>query len=179
MFKRAAIVGILAAVGCARASAATTMPVRFAQVGPRLYRGGQPSVAQLADLYARGVRTIISLRQESDVVANEAAAAERLGMRFVNFGFSGFHDPDPTLLRKIVEAMRAPGDDGAVYVHCRAGRDRTSLVVALYRVWVDAWAPDEAWRREADAFGHGGWQHVFFRKLDRAFQRLTAAASAS
>jgi protein tyrosine/serine phosphatase len=181
MLKWAAIMGALIVVVGARASLAvaapTTMPVRFAQVGPRLYRGGQPSEAQLAELYARGVRTVICLRSEHDVVANESAAAGRLGMRFLNFGFSGFHDPDPALLHKIVAAMQ-DGGDGAVYVHCRAGRDRTSLVVALYRVWVDAWAPGEAWRREADDYGHGGWQHWFFRKLDRAFYRLTAPAAA-
>jgi tyrosine-protein phosphatase SIW14 len=176
MLEWAAIVGALAVVGCAHAPSATTMPVRFAQVGPRLYRGGQPDAAQLAELYARGVRTVISLRQERDVVAGEAAAAERLGMRFLNFGFSGFADPDPALLRTIVDAMRASGD-GAVYVHCRAGRDRTSLVVALYRVWVEAWTPGDAWRLEADDFGHGGWQHWWFRRLDRAFQRLTSPSA--
>ncbi len=171
MLKWAALLGAFVYAGCARTPMAT-VPVRFAQVTPRLYRGGEPSPAQLAELYARGVRTVIDLRDRPVAVAVEAEAAARLGMRHRSFPFSGFAEPDGALLRQIVAAMQEAGD-GAIYVHCHAGRDRTSLVVALYRVWVEAWAPAEAWRREADAFGHGGWRHVFFRKLDRAFVRLT------
>jgi protein tyrosine phosphatase (PTP) superfamily phosphohydrolase (DUF442 family) len=150
-----------------------TMPTRFAQVGPRLYRGGQPSETQLAALHALGVRTLITLRDTPDAVGEERAAAARLGMRLLSFPFSGLSDPDPALLRQVVAAMQETAD-GAIYVHCRQGRDRTSLVVALYRVWVERWAPTEAWQREATDFGHGGWRTFFFRRLDRAFVKLTS-----
>ncbi|MCU1281704.1 MAG: hypothetical protein JWM53_5250 [bacterium] len=147
-------------------------PTRFAQVSPRLYRGGQPTAAQLAQLHALGIRTIISLRDAPRAAAAERAEVEQLGMKFLSFPFSGLTEPDPAQLRAIVAAMR---DDavGPAYVHCKQGRDRTSLAVALYRVWVEAWQPDVAWRQEADDYGHAGWRHVFFRKLDRAFLRLT------
>jgi protein tyrosine/serine phosphatase len=147
-------------------------PTRFAQVTPQLYRGGQPSRDQLALLRDLGVRTVINLRDTPGAVASERAQAEALGLTFRNFPFSGLSRPDPDQLRAIVAAMQQPGD-GAVYVHCHQGRDRTSLVVALYRVWVDHWDAQTAWQREADDFGHGGWRHVFFRKLDQAFVALT------
>lgn len=148
-------------------------PTRFAQVTPALYRGGQPTAAQLGLLHALGVRTVINLRDTPDAVAAERAQAESLGMTFLNFPFSGLSRPDPTQLKAIVAAMQAPGNGGAIYVHCQQGRDRTSLVVALYRVWVDGWDATTAWQREATDYGHGGWRHVFFRKLDQAFVALT------
>jgi protein tyrosine/serine phosphatase len=148
-------------------------PTRFQHVTPQLYRGGQPSPGQLSLLYALGVRTIINLRDTPATVASERKQAEALGMTYLNFPFSGLADPNPTQLNAIVAAMTAAGP-GSVYVHCQAGRDRTSLVVALYRVWVEGWDAQTAWQREATDYGHGGWRHIFFRKLDRAFVRLTS-----
>ena len=149
-------------------------PTRFAQVTPSLYRGGQPSRAQLALLRTLGVRTVISLRQSRAALDDERRDAEALGLRFLSFPFSGLDRPAPAQLHAVVAAM-VDARGGGVYVHCRQGRDRTSLVVALYRVWHDGWSPDVAWRMEADDYGHGGWRHVFFRKLDGAFAALTHA----
>jgi protein tyrosine/serine phosphatase len=149
-------------------------PTRFQQVAPALYRGGQPTAAHLAALHALGVRTIVDLRNTPAAVAAERAEADRLGLRFLSFPFSGLGAPDPTQLRAIVAAL-VDAANGPVYVHCQQGRDRTSLVVALYRVWHDGWSPELAWQREADDYGHGGWRHIFFRKLDRAFVTLTDA----
>jgi protein tyrosine/serine phosphatase len=150
--------------------------VRFAQVAPRLYRGGQPDEEDLRRLHELGVRTIISLRGPSKAQAAEEALAGELGMRFRRFAFSGLSEPEPAMLHQIVGAMSDP-DGGAVYVHCHRGRDRTSLVTALYRVWVDHWAPELAWQKEAVDYGHAPWR-LFFYKLDRAFSRLTAVPAA-
>jgi protein tyrosine phosphatase (PTP) superfamily phosphohydrolase (DUF442 family) len=140
-------------------------PERFARVGPGLYRGGQPSRRDLRLLRALDVRTIIDLRRgRSD---GERAAAEQAGLRFLSFPLDGTSTPSRSELDPIVEAMRA----GNVYVHCKAGRDRTSLVVALYRVRVDGWPPDRAWQSEARAFGHHG---LLLRSgLERAFRLAT------
>jgi protein tyrosine/serine phosphatase len=148
---------------------------RFAQVDGRLYRGGQPTPSQIQLLYDLGVRTVISLRPEERDGAAEEEAARRLGMRFIRRPFSALSAPDDGLLHQIVDELRAAASDGPVYVHCHAGRDRTSLIVALYRVWAQSWSPVTAWQRESLDFGHG--QMLFFRSLDRAFARLTAAHS--
>jgi protein tyrosine/serine phosphatase len=193
----AAAVLIFFAAGCARYAAApprsailpvgatklyetlhsTAGPTRFSQVTTQLYRGGQPTETQLRLLYQLGVRTIVNLRNEGD---DDRAAEERiaaqLGLRFLHFPFSGIMSPDPALLRRIVNAIQDQ-KDGAVYVHCHAGRDRTSLVVALYRVWVEGWSPNDAWQHEARDFGHSGL--FFLRALDQTFQRLTAQSRRS
>jgi protein tyrosine/serine phosphatase len=129
-----------------------TGPSRFGVVRDGLYRGGQPSAHHLELLRALGVETIIDLRYGG--VAAEEAEARRLGMRVVRFPFSGLFVTDLQFLARVVEAMRS---GGRVYVHCHEGRDRTSLVVALYRVLVDGWEEGVAWQREAVAYGYVRW----------------------
>ena len=129
-----------------------TGPVRFGVVRDGLYRGGQPTAQHLALLRALGVETIVDLRR-GDASAEEAEA-RRLGMRVVRFPFSGLLVSNREFLVGIVEAVRG---GGRVYVHCQEGRDRTSLVVALYRVLVDGWEPSVAWQREAVAYGYVAW----------------------
>jgi protein-tyrosine phosphatase len=73
------------------------------------------------------------------------------------------------MLRQIVAVIHDSPDP--VYVHCAAGRDRTSLIVALYRVWVNNWTPQMAWQHEARDFGHYQW---WFRGLYRVFAALTS-----
>ncbi|HEX4459674.1 MAG TPA: hypothetical protein VIA18_16965, partial [Polyangia bacterium] len=122
---------------------------------------------------ALGVRTIIDLRNRPIAVAAEQASAAKVGIQALNFPFSGLSEPDPAILQRAVAAIES-APPGAVYVHCQQGRDRTSLIVALYRVWVQGWAPKVAWQSEALDFGHGGMRAIFFRKLDRVFVRLAA-----
>jgi protein tyrosine/serine phosphatase len=124
-------------------------PVRFAVVRDGLYRGGQPTPHHLELLHALGVNTVIDLRRgNSDA---EAAAAQRLGIRLVRFPFFGIFGADHLFLANVVEAIR---HGGSVYVHCHVGRDRTSLVIALYRVLVEGWEPRLAWQKEAIAYGY-------------------------
>jgi protein tyrosine/serine phosphatase len=129
-------------------------PVRFAVVRAGLYRGGQPTPRHLELLHDLGVNTVVDLRRGNTDV--EAATARRLGMHFVRFPFYGVFGADSAFLKSIIEAIRQGGN---VYVHCHVGRDRTSLVVALYRVLVDKWDPREAWAKEAVAYGYvrGFW----------------------
>jgi len=129
-------------------------PPRFARVDDRLYRGGQPTADQLRLLHALGVTKIVDLRRERlDLRREERATARELGMQFVELPFFGLFGADPQFLDHVIDELRAD-DGGAVYVHCDNGRDRTSLVVALYRVVVQGWSPNQAWKKEALDFGH-------------------------
>jgi len=142
-------------------------PERFAQMTPMLYRGAQPTPSQLAALRDLGVKSIVSFVDDSAVVRAEVAAAAPLGLDVHNYPFSGLEAPNPALLRHIIDSMREM--KGPIYIHCRLGRDRTSLIAALYRVWVQGWDPVVAWQREARDFGHRGLYSLFFRKLDRSY----------
>jgi len=145
-------------------------PPRFAQVREGVYRGGQPTLRHLEALQKLGVRTVISLRRESRRLwQEERRHAEQLGMRWLRFPFYGVFGADVAFLRDILREM----GQGAVYIHCKHGRDRTSLLVALYRVWFEKWHPEEAWKLEVLDFGYQPSR--FYRLIRHSFDRFVSA----
>lgn len=129
-------------------------PARFAMVSSRIYRGGQPTADHLALLRAVGVTRVIDLRRESLGARRvERSVARALGLELVAFPFYGLFGADPLFLDELLGELTRD-DGGAVYVHCDNGRDRTGLVVALYRVVAEGWDPDRAWHTEVLAPGH-------------------------
>jgi protein tyrosine/serine phosphatase len=149
-------------------------PPRFARVAEGIYRGGQPSRKDLEALHQLGVRTIIDLRREDDDAwQQEQATAQSLGMRCLRYPFYGVFGADDDFLHEIVGHLR----NRNVYVHCRHGRDRTSLLVALYRVLVEHWEPKLAWKLEV--IDYGSQQNFFYRALRTAFDRMVSRTPAA
>lgn len=144
-------------------------PVNFGQITDTIYRGGQPDAADLARMRALGVDTIINLRRENrGERRREKRTAEALGIRVLEFPFYGVFGADDEFLGEILRQTTDP-ENGSVYVHCKNGRDRTSLVIALYRVLYQGWDADEAWNYEVLAFGHQPTR--FYRQIGRTFRR--------
>ena len=149
-------------------------PERFSQVTPRLYRGGQPTRADLVRLRLLGVQTIISLRrEESKTRRQEARDAEELGMRFLNFPYYGVFGASGRFFKKILHALRDQ-DNGVVYLHCQHGRDRTSLGVALHLVIDQGWDPETAWKLAAVDYDHAPtfWYSEMRGNFDKMVRRL-------
>jgi tyrosine-protein phosphatase SIW14 len=144
----------------------------FAEVSPTLYRGGQPTRAGFAELKRRGVKTVISLRH----LHNDRELLEGLGMRYVDLGFKPT-DPNDRLVAQFLEVVLDPANQ-PVFVHCKAGADRTGALVAVYRVVVQGWPMSEA-VRELPLFGfHGVWTSLedYLVKLDpQAVKQLLKA----
>lgn len=145
----------------------------FSLVHARLYRGGQPSTQQLADLKALGVTTIISLRREdSGITAAERAEALRLGLKFLHFPFYGIFGASHAFVDRVLEEMRDP-DNGIVYIHCQRGRDRTSLLVALHLVIDHAWHAELAWQQAV--LDYGFRLTFWYRRMRRVFATVVGA----
>jgi protein tyrosine/serine phosphatase len=125
--------------------------VRFAQVTPTLYRGGQPETeADYEMLKSMGIRTIINLRRD-DTVPVEQAIAERLGFRFVNLPIRGYEYPSVDTVNAALALLDDPSA-GPIFLHCKHGKDRTGLVYGLYRVHTQGWSKQQAFD-EMLAFG--------------------------
>jgi protein tyrosine phosphatase (PTP) superfamily phosphohydrolase (DUF442 family) len=144
-------------------------PVRFAQVSECLFRGGQPNARQLQLLRKLGVDNVINLRSGSGNERDaEEKEAKRLGMTWHNYPFNATFGASVDLIKTIVASI---DPHHVTYVHCHVGRDRTSLVIAMWRVMVDHWEPDKAWQHDAVDFGHepGFW----YRGIRNSFERAT------
>ncbi len=83
--------------------------------------GSQPSEDDLKDLAAKGIKTIINVRSPDEEEPNffpdqEKAAAESLGMRYVNvpMGMSAINDD---VVDKVRQAMTEATTMGPAFVH--------------------------------------------------------------
>lgn len=127
-----------------RAEGGAALPERLVRnfhfVHTYLYRGGAPSEAGLRELKEMGVSTIIDLRRRGLGVAGEEAYARQLGFKYINLPTSHFLSAGDlkTVLTEIERAK--DGATGPVFVHCASGSDRTSYVVAVWRLTHDRWS---------------------------------------
>ena len=117
----------------------------FRQVNSWLFRGGQPKDKEYEQLQAIGVRTIISLRWNTQEISKERALAEKLGFNFVSIPLSYWVLPT----RKEIARFFSIVDDEAmrpIFVHCLHGSDRTGMFSAMYRINYENWTADQAYR---------------------------------
>jgi tyrosine-protein phosphatase SIW14 len=158
----------VAPAGCV----AVTLPIAAAQPGPRgianfgqvspaLLRGGQPTSEGYRELKQMGVDTVVSFRHEKGENTLERRAVEALGMRFVDLPWHAWDKPADDKVSRFF-ALLAANRRGKVFVHCQQGRDRTGMMVALYRVAVDHWCPASA-VAEMKAYHY---HHFFFPQLE-------------
>lgn len=118
-------------------------------VSTNLVRGSQPSVPALSLLKSAGVKTIVNLRNEDILVAQEGAAAKRAGLNYVNIPMALFETPTKQQFQKFLNTV---DKDGPVFVHCQKGEDRTGTMVAVYRMARESWDPNRAYK-EMTAMG--------------------------
>lgn len=135
-----------------------------------VYRSGKPGPAEVAQLAALGVKTVVSLETyflDPDDADSEAAAAAAAGLTFRRIPMSPFPFEPPTVaqIQAAVDIIKAPENQPAL-VHCYHGSDRTGLVIGAYHIQVDGWTADEA-IRDMRNYGHGwlfyGWDDLLYQ----------------
>jgi protein tyrosine phosphatase (PTP) superfamily phosphohydrolase (DUF442 family) len=135
------------------------------RINAHLYRGGQPTADGLAALRSLGIDTIVSF-----TLPTEADEAHALGLQYVHLPWSASALPPVEYLARFLR-MTAQGQSRVVFVHCKAGADRTGLMIAAYRVPSNGWTPDDA-LYEMNAFGY---EVEFHPQLRRFVRGLTPA----
>jgi protein-tyrosine phosphatase len=124
-----------------------TPPVRLAIVLCPL--GDRTLTAELLDLKQRGIETIISLLDEREAewlgLADEGAAAEKVGLGFLNFPITDTQVPrDTDAFRKFIEGVaNRVGAGEAVGVHCRGSIGRSTVATACTLIH-QGWKPGVA-----------------------------------
>lgn len=124
----------------------------FARVADGIFRGGAPSIKDVAMLKRKyGIKKIVSL---------DAAAGNRIDRACKLLGIK--HVMLPIIVGKKTSLLNFLSQDipklldkgGPTFIHCRWGKDRTSLAIALYRIEEDNWTCGKA-LKEAKKFGFG------------------------
>jgi tyrosine-protein phosphatase SIW14 len=133
----------------------------FGQVTPLLFRGGQPTTDGYRELKQMGVEVVVSFRHETGENTLERRAVEALGMRFVNMPWHAWDTPTDDQVGRFFMLLAA-NRQTKIFIHCQQGRDRTGVMMALYRIAVDHWCADSA-VAEMNAYHY---HHFFFPKLE-------------
>jgi len=121
-----------------------------------LYRCGQPGGSSLRGLVEKyGIKTVVNLRsaakiQEDREAQEEISFATR---NHVNLVFVPVSDV-PTLeqVREFLDLVKDPANR-PVLIHCAGGKERSGMMVAVYRIVVDGW-PEERALKEMISYGY-------------------------
>ena len=143
----------------------------FGRIKPTIYRGGQPSDEGLANLRSLGVHTIFSFTFGEEGSKAEAAEAARLGMEYVSLPWSTVEVPEPEQVQTFLGYLQAH-PDRTVFVHCKAGADRTGVMIALSRIAIDGWPP----RQAVDEMNAFHYHFIFLPHLQRFVERFVPSA---
>lgn len=132
--------------GVISVAAANAEIERFAEVSPGIFRGSQPTTqADFDFLKAHGVRSILSLQTFPWDIVTERRRARDNAIEYRNVYTPAL--PLAPSERRVKEALVTLADPALhpIFVHCRLGRDRTGMIVGLYRIYCQNWTPEAAW----------------------------------
>ncbi|MDX1676720.1 beta-lactamase hydrolase domain-containing protein [Arsukibacterium sp.] len=112
----------------AESLADSAIPDNFNQPGQNLITGGQPSMQELEQLKAAGVRKVINLRGADEAVSyDEQAAAEALGLTYISLPVAGAGDVTVDKARALYQHLQG---DQKILVHCASG-NRVGALLAI------------------------------------------------
>ena len=115
----------------------------------RLYRSGQPRDEWDWKRLKRGfgIRTVVNLRPwdegDDDWKTTELAETREADIRCLHLPMKDTAVPTGDQADAFLEWVRDQ-NNWPVLVHCKAGKDRTGTMVALYRIQVQGWGIDAA-----------------------------------
>lgn len=143
----------------------------FGKVSPSYYRGGELKGQDAADLAALGVKTVIDLRGD-DYDPAEQGLVETAGMKYVRMPMTTHTPPTAKQIADFLALVTAAASQ-PVYVHCVEGRHRTGVMTALYRMTVDGWTADKAFK-EMKQYKFGmDFLHPEFKRFVYAYHPVT------
>lgn len=116
----------------------------FHVVEPNIFRSSQPSDESFKVLKEQcGLKTVLFLRRSKEKIKSEKKFLEGLGIRFISIPMDGGKEQSietiEQCLKIISDKMNQP-----ILIHCEAGKDRTGLVIAAYRIKYNGWSFDDA-----------------------------------
>jgi tyrosine-protein phosphatase SIW14 len=120
--------------------------INLHKVDERLWRSGQPTVADVSQLSELGVVAILVLNGSHGEFVRQAQARRRTVYVYTitDEEAQGTVSWDASILDRIDTLLCWPSQ-GPWFVHCTEGVDRTGIVVARYRVRKHGWSKQQAW----------------------------------
>lgn len=124
------------------------------EIAPGIWRSNQPTARRLARLRARGFRTILTLRGQSDSAhyLTEAETCGRLGLPLLDVALTARQAPPRDAVLRLIAILRdAPKP---LLMHCKSGADRAGFAAAVYLLTLRGATPTQARRMLSLRFLH-------------------------
>ena len=151
----------------------------FGKVNDHIYRGGQPKESEYRELAAMGVKTVIDLREDAETYARRAT--QGAGMQYVNIRLNGKRAPTVAETDRFLQVVNDE-KNWPVFVHCAAGRHRTGVMLAVYRMEMNGWDARRAYSEMKDfkfysSWGHGDLKDYVFDYYNRMAAKRAALSA--
>lgn len=114
------------------------------QINEHIKRGGRPEMSDIDSLKSQGYKTIINLDDDYMAIQKEKDYAEALGFNYIANPIVIKEGPKDDEIDMLLTEMQNP-ENYPIFIHCKAGRDRTGMLSGLYRVFAENWTADAAY----------------------------------
>ena len=122
----------------------------FFRINEQICTGGQPTMEELAQVKAKGVKAVINLRMPSEFNAEEEATkAKELGLRYFHIPFDT-NNPKDEAVDEFLKVV-ADKENRPLFIHCTTA-NRVGGFWMIRRVLVDGWTVEQA-ENEAKQIG--------------------------
>jgi len=143
----------------------------FGKVTNDIWRGAQPTTDGYRNLVERAhVKSFLSLRRGANRDELELKAEKIAGAQCYQVSLKEWNPGENSLQRlalavKTLKQLSSNRKTRPVYVHCKAGQNRTGFVIATYRMVYQGWTPEEAVREmRVYGFYRVYWRDEWFLK---------------
>ncbi len=127
----------------------------FERVTEALYRGAQPTEKGFLELKEKfHMDIVVNLRNEERESEAEGRLVNKLGMCYVSMRWDPAQAPDTGLVARFLQVI-SNNPDKKIFVHCHYGADRTSVMVAAFRLAMQAWTKTQAFEEMHGCHFHG------------------------
>jgi protein-tyrosine phosphatase len=122
-------------------------------ISPVMSRGERPSPQKLADLFRRGYLVTVNLCAETEGGDGPDIDKAQLAGELATFHIPivDMDPPTPAQMIELFDVLTGP-TARLTYVHCEAGKARTGVATACYRMAIMGWSAEDA-LTEAKNFG--------------------------
>jgi hypothetical protein len=141
----------------------------FSQVGQKVFFGSKPhNDADFQFLRREGIHYILEVHFLPGFTGPEKKKAREYGIDFISVPMNA--SPVAPSSKHVNEALRIMRTEKyqPVYLHCVLGRDRTGLLMGLYRVYFLGLPPDRGYQEMKASGFRNTW---FLKGLKRYFDR--------
>jgi len=126
-----------------------------------LARGDQPTAADVAYMKQQGFKSLIDLRGEDN---SDEAMAKQNGMNYLHLDWKDGTAPTEDQMKQILD-FSTKAENQPAFIHCLAGRNRTSVAVAAYQMAVEGKSLNQALTEGYDWGLHTPEQVTFLKQF--------------